>query len=170
MSLAGTVPNGCPPPDPRAVVALTGVASGVSAHGGPIPLSLGRCGFDPRVSAGEEGSVLQVKAGPDHRIEAWQGGVRVFDAAASGDAGFVLPTPGVWKVRCAAGHPGEEAWVYVVPHPYAATTRADGSFYLGSVPVGRYTVVAWAPPDLSVSRPVEVLADRVTDLTLIFPP
>jgi hypothetical protein len=48
---------------------------------------------------------------------------------------------GVYRVVC-DNHPGEETWLVVVDHPYAAVTAADGSYVLEGVPAGDVHVAA----------------------------
>lgn len=47
-------------------------------------------------------------------------------------------------VRCYL-HGWERAWVAALPHPYFASTAADGSFELPSLPEGKYRLKAWHP-------------------------
>ncbi|HEU4400839.1 MAG TPA: carboxypeptidase regulatory-like domain-containing protein [Candidatus Polarisedimenticolia bacterium] len=42
-------------------------------------------------------------------------------------------------------HPEMEAFVVVVPTPYFAVTKADGSYAIPNVPDGAYTVKVWHP-------------------------
>jgi len=46
------------------------------------------------------------------------------------------------KVKCDV-HPWMKAYIAVVPHPYFSVTGDDGSFDLGELPAGDYTVEAW---------------------------
>ena len=55
-----------------------------------------------------------------------------------------------FKKECAAVllckvHPEMEAYVVAVPTPYFASAKADGTFHIGDVPDGSYTVKVWHP-------------------------
>ena len=56
--------------------------------------------------------------------------------------GDALALPGLLEVRCVA-HDWMYAKVWVVPHPYYAITKADGSFTVGLVPPGAYKLRVW---------------------------
>ena len=53
-------------------------------------------------------------------------------------------------------HPEMEAFVVVVPTPYFAVTKADGSFTIADVPDGAYTLKVWHPKLKGASQPVKV--------------
>jgi hypothetical protein len=53
-----------------------------------------------------------------------------------------LKSPGVIRVRCDA-HPHMSAWLVVHDSPYVAVTDAAGTFSIGDVPPGIYTITMW---------------------------
>ena len=53
-------------------------------------------------------------------------------------------------------HPEMEAWVVAVPTPYFASVKADGTFGIGDVPDGSYTVKIWHPKLKAAEKPVSV--------------
>jgi plastocyanin len=53
-------------------------------------------------------------------------------------------------------HPEMEAYVVVVPTPYFSSVNADGSFHIGDVPDGAYTVKIWHPKLKAAGKPVTV--------------
>jgi plastocyanin len=53
-------------------------------------------------------------------------------------------------------HPEMEAYVVAVPTPYFASVKADGSFHVGDVPDGSYTVKVWHPKCKPAEKPVTV--------------
>lgn len=63
-------------------------------------------------------------------------------------------------------HPQMAASVLVVPNRYFAKVKADGSFEIGGVPVGRRKVVAWAPGSRATADWIEVAVGRTADLSL----
>lgn len=73
----------------------------------------------------------------------------------NGNKNIGLPQPGssetvafsqeeFLRVRCDV-HPWMEAWIGVMNHPFFATTAADGSFTIGKLPAGDYTLATWHP-------------------------
>ncbi len=65
---------------------------------------------------------------------------------------------GVVRVYCNI-HPQMTGLVVVRDNPYFATSAKDGSFSIGAVPAGRYTITAWyervEPQSLEVDVPAE---------------
>lgn len=57
------------------------------------------------------------------------------------DISFNKPEP-FFPVKCDV-HPWMKSYVAVMTHPYFAVTAADGTFTIGDVPDGTYTVEAW---------------------------
>ena len=53
-------------------------------------------------------------------------------------------------------HPEMEAYVVVVPTPYFSSVNADGSFHIGDVPDGAYTVKIWHPKLKGAGKPLTV--------------
>ena len=48
------------------------------------------------------------------------------------------------RLECDA-HDFMQGWIYVADNPYYAVAKADGSFEIGGIPPGTYTVKAWHP-------------------------
>lgn len=67
----------------------------------------------------------------------------------------VLRKSGLLSLKCDA-HYYMQAWVWVVGHPYAVVTPADGTFTLDGVPPGSYKLRVWH----------ESLGERVVDVTV----
>ncbi len=66
-----------------------------------------------------------------------------------------------FKKECAAVllckvHPEMEAYVVAVATPYFAVAMADGTFHIGDVPDGSYTVKVWHPKLKAAEKPVTV--------------
>jgi len=66
-----------------------------------------------------------------------------------------------FKKECAAVllckvHPEMEAYVVAVPTPYFASAKADGTFHIGDVPDGSYTVKVWHPKLKAAEKPATV--------------
>ncbi len=54
-----------------------------------------------------------------------------------------LRKAGMVNVECDAGHTWMSSWIWVTDNPYAAVTKADGSYSIDGLPPGTYTVVMW---------------------------
>jgi uncharacterized protein (DUF2141 family) len=66
-----------------------------------------------------------------------------------------LIRPGIVRVECDA-HGWMLAWIYVADNPYYSITGKDGSFTIGNVPPGDYTMVVWQEYTGSMEIPVTV--------------
>ena len=53
-------------------------------------------------------------------------------------------------------HPEMEAFIAVLPTPYFAVTKADGSYDIANVPDGSYTLKVWHPKLKGKEKPVAV--------------
>jgi hypothetical protein len=104
----------------------------------------------------------------DHRIQAWLDGVRMFDAAQGGSAAIQLVSPGIWQVRCASGHPGEEAWVVAIPNAYGELVDAEGKFAISHIPVGQWTLATWHPLLGTRKTRIDVAAKAVTRVDVLY--
>ncbi len=63
-------------------------------------------------------------------------------------------------------HPEMEAFVVVVPTPYFAVTKADGSYAIPNVPDGSYTVKVWHPKLKATEKAVTVTGAAATDFEI----
>lgn len=65
-------------------------------------------------------------------------------------------------------HPGEQAYVLIFDHPYAAVTGKDGAFSIPDVPAGRHevrvwrngVVRAWGTAEVRDGAPTEVVVEE----------
>jgi hypothetical protein len=163
-------PDGCDGPG----TALAAVAwiEGPKSGAAPKPdarLKVGDCGIEPAVAVAMADSMLSVSTpSADHRIQAWLDGVRMFDAAQGGSAAIQLVSPGIWQVRCAAGHPGEEAWVVAIPNAYGELVDGEGRFAISRIPVGRWTLATWHPLLGTRKTQIDVTAKAVTRVDVLY--
>jgi len=78
-----------------------------------------------------------------------------------------LDTPGPIHVRCDV-HSWMSAWVDVVQTPYFAVTGPDGTFHIGDIPPGTYTLKVWherlAPASVKVTVPADGTAQANVSL------
>jgi plastocyanin len=63
-------------------------------------------------------------------------------------------------------HPEMEAYFVVVPTPYFSSVNADGSFHIGDVPDGAYTVKIWHPKLKAAGKPVTVAGATEADFEI----
>jgi hypothetical protein len=70
-----------------------------------------------------------------------------------------LKKPGIIRVECDS-HGWMLGWIYVADNPYYAVTGKDGTFSLGDVPPGNYTLVIWQEYMGSKEMPVTVKANE----------
>ena len=133
--------------------ALAGVVVWVEGVKGSAPPSrvdvrLDGCAFSPRVSAVGAGSTLSIVNGaPKHLLVAAKTGpVTAFTWALplqDRPRERVVGVPGLLEISAEIGPPAARAFVHVFDHPFFAVTGSDGTFRLGGLPDGRWTLVAW---------------------------
>jgi hypothetical protein len=134
----------------NAIVSLTDI------HAGKAPpaklhakLDIKQCAYTPRVQAVPLGTSLIVgNADPiPHDLNGARGDRVLFNKVVLRDQERVdMSVPGMLTIGCDMheGHGSCETGVVgVMPNPYFAVTSADGSFSLGDVPPGTYTLQAW---------------------------
>jgi hypothetical protein len=68
-------------------------------------------------------------------------------------------------IRCDV-HPWMNAWAGVVAHPFFAVTGEDGTFQIGRLPAGTYTIEAWHEHLRTQTRTITV--DGTSDATVTF--
>lgn len=104
-----------------------------------------KCIFEPRVQVIQPGKLNVVNKDPVlHNTHGFYGKRTVFNLALPNKDQQIeteLDRPGTVRVECDA-HGWMLGWVYVAENPYYAVTSADGSFTIGDVPPGDYTLIA----------------------------
>ncbi len=63
-------------------------------------------------------------------------------------------------------HPEMEGFIVSTPTPYAAVTKADGSYTIANVPDGSYTLKVWHPKAKGTSKPVTVAGTATADFEI----
>ena len=79
--------------------------------------------------------------------------------------GHTFTTPGLVRVFCNI-HPRMVAFIHVMAARHFTQPAADGSFRLGGVPPGRYTLHIWHERSAEVARAVTVGPGGVSDLAV----
>jgi len=72
-------------------------------------------------------------------------------------------------VKCNV-HPWMRSYVAVFKHPYFAVTGKDGSFDLGNLPPGTYTIKAWHEKLGTASQQITIGANETKRLDFVFKP
>ncbi|NRA03607.1 MAG: hypothetical protein HRU00_13505 [Myxococcales bacterium] len=135
--------------------AFVWVKTGVEDWSFPMPegdalLDQHGCRYEPHVQGMRTGQSLSIKTSDPtaHNVHGYTKVNRSFNRSQPPGAADVSirmrkdeSTPPM-KVKCDI-HPWMNAYVAVVDHPYFAVTGADGSFELGNLPPGTYTIGAW---------------------------
>jgi hypothetical protein len=65
-------------------------------------------------------------------------------------------------------HGWMNAYVGVLPHPYYAVTKDDGSFELKDLPAGTYTIEAWHEKLGTQTQSVTIAAKESKDVNFTF--
>jgi plastocyanin len=63
-------------------------------------------------------------------------------------------------------HPEMEAFVVAVPTPYFAVTKPDGTYKIGDVPDGSYTLKVWHPKLKGTQKTVQVAGSATADFEI----
>ena len=114
-------------------------------------ITIERCHFKPRVMGVVAGSTINVFSRDriEHVTRFYREGAGEPVAyTQTVDDGQVVPsekiaaTPGIIEARCAR-HPWVRGYVAVFEHPYFAVTDKAGSFTIGGLPAGTYTMKVW---------------------------
>jgi plastocyanin len=63
-------------------------------------------------------------------------------------------------------HPEMEGFVVAVPTPYFAVTKSDGTYRIGDVPNGSYTLKVWHPKLKGTQKTVEVSGATTADFEI----
>ena len=155
------------------VVFLEDVAAGKpwpqTAAGERPLLDQKNCRFEPHVQVARRGKIDILNSDPVlHNTHGYYGKRTAFNVALPIQDAMVtklLESPGEVRVDCDA-HGWMLAWVYVVDNPYFAQTGDDGTFSIGDVPPGEYTLAVWQEELGLTEMPVTVAANEVTQMSV----
>jgi hypothetical protein len=119
-----------------------------------------KCRFEPHVQAVPAGMNIAIHNSDPvlHNTHGFLIKATVFNVAMPKQGMQVekpLIRPGIVRVECDA-HGWMLAWIYVADNPYYAVTGKDGSFTIGNVPPGDYTMVVWQEYTGPMEIPVTV--------------
>jgi hypothetical protein len=152
-----------------AVVYLKGVQKGKAWQKPAKPPEIvnEKCVFVPHVQAVQVGSVVIVNHDPVlHNTHGFLEKATVFNVALPMKGQRIdrkLTKPGLVRVECDA-HGWMLAWIYAAENPYYAVTQKDGTFKIGDVPPGSYTLVTWHEFTGANEMPVTVKGGETSDV------
>jgi plastocyanin len=111
-----------------------------------------KCEYHPHVQVVPVGTKMSMVNSDDvlHNIHAYSiEGKDIFNfgmpskGMVISNAKTTFTAPGLYQLKCDAGHVWMNAYIFVKAHPYVAVTGADGTFTFTNVPPGTYTLKAW---------------------------
>lgn len=76
-----------------------------------------------------------------------------------------IKVTGLHQIKCDA-HSWMRSYIYVSEHPYVAITDSSGNFEIKDLPPGRYKVKIWHEGFDEVTKDVEVLSGKTSELSL----
>lgn len=130
------------------IVYLKGVAKGKEwpKQDKPASLDQEKCIFKTVAQVMHPGELSVVNSDPVlHTTHGYYGGRNAFNIAIP-EKGITikrpLPIPGLIRIQCDT-HNWMHSQLLVAENPYYALTAADGTFSIGDVPPGTYTLVAF---------------------------
>jgi len=75
--------------------------------------------------------------------------------------------PELVKVNCDV-HGWMSSYIWVTEHPYTVVTKEDGSYEIPDIPKGKYQIEFWHETLGKITREVQVGADEVTKLDVVY--
>ena len=142
-------------------VRLDGTFPKTAVPSDPVVIDQRACIYRPRVIGMRVGQPLQLRNGDDllHNVHSSSAVGNSFNVGQP-KAGIVFTfTPKAEEVMLPLGcdvHRWMTAYIGVVSHPYFAVTGADGTFTIGKVPAGTYTIKTWHERFGELSKKVTV--------------
>jgi plastocyanin len=130
----------------------------------PVVLDQKGCQYFPHVHGVQVGQPLQIKNSDNtlHNVHAmptvnaqFNEGQPVQGMVSTKKFDKAEITP--FKVKCDV-HGWMKSYMAVMPHPFFAVSKADGTFTIPNLPPGTYTLVAWHEKFGSKEQPVTVAA------------
>jgi Polysaccharide lyase family 4, domain II len=126
-----------------------------------------KCTFVPHVQALPIGSIVVVNMDPVmHNTHAFHGKQTVFNVALPVKGQRIekpITKPGINRVECDT-HGWMLGWIFAAENPYYAVTDEKGTFSIGDVPPGSYTLVAWQEYTGEMELPVTVKPKEAVDV------
>lgn len=135
---------------------------------GPYKIDNDKCIFHPHVQIVPIGADFVIHNSDSflHNTHSFYSDKTVFNVALPFQGAQVkrkLQNPGVVRFDCDV-HGWMRGWVYVADNPYYALTDEDGTFSIGEVPPGEYTLIIWQEHSGEMEKQVTVKAGEAVDI------
>ncbi|HEV8658129.1 MAG TPA: carboxypeptidase regulatory-like domain-containing protein [Thermoanaerobaculia bacterium] len=149
-------------------------APSAAASSTPLTLDQHGCQYHPHVSVIEVGQPLQIKNSDAtlHNIHAlpnvnsqFNEGQPVKDMVSTKKFDKVEMVP--FRIKCDV-HGWMKAFMAVLPHPYHSVSAMNGTFSIGNLPPGTYTLTAWHEKYGTQEQQVTVGAKESKQVTFTF--
>lgn len=139
----------------------------------PVMLDQKGCRYIPHVLGVQVGQTLQVSNSDPlvHNVHAIPSNNREFNfgqPAKTPPVARVFEQPEIGLPFKCDVHGWMNAYVNVVPHPFFAVTKEDGSFEIKGLPAGSYTLELWHERLGTQTVPVTVTADTPAKASAVF--
>ena len=156
-------------------VKLDGTFPATPVPSAPVVIDQVGCLYVPRVVGARVGQTLQVRNSDRllHNVHAQSthaNGFNVGQPLAGASYDFRLRDEEMMLRLGCDVHRWMTSYVGVVSHPYFAVSSVNGSFEIGGVPPGSYTIQAWHELLGTINQAIRVRADATTTLDLAFTP
>jgi plastocyanin len=140
----------------------------------PVVLDQRGCRYIPHVSAVQAGQPIQIKNSDEtlHNVHAmpavnsqFNEGQPAKGMVSTKKFNKVEPTP--FRIKCDV-HGWMKSYMAVLPSSYHSVSQGNGSFSIGNLPPGNYTLVAWHEKYGSQEQQVTVAAKEQKQVTFTF--
>jgi plastocyanin len=131
------------------VVYVKNITGNFPASTSPAVLDQQGCQYKPHVSVVQVGQPLQIKNSDAtlHNVHAMPTVNKAFNEGQPvqgmvSTKTFDKPEMTPFRVKCDV-HGWMKSYMAVMPHPFYAVSQMNGTFSIGNLPPGNYTIVAW---------------------------
>lgn len=125
----------------------------------PIVSDQKSCHFEPHILVVPKGAKVQLKNSDTklHNTHSWSQKNPAFNEGIPAGNSITKEFKDVEKVKLTCDvHPWMKGYIVVTDTPYYAVTGADGSYEIGDLPAGKYTVKVWHETFGNAKQEIEV--------------